>query len=405
MRLLGHKAVKNVFNPPALMARRLRYFALALLVGVTYLALFHTVNFQDSPEWLKEVQTNLDLSEEKLVVVKTKARSRTYDSAVSQLRTAEFPRTDGYKYHRNSSRLARGISDPRPTSVGKEGLTQSNLTHNPTKRCVSVMFWGRLGNCLFQFASGYAIAKSNAMDLCLHRSYLTSYFHLEKDIRIIEKAEMETFKRVKEKQLPIHQQQFGNLKQFKTDIFLDGFLQAWRYFENYESDVKSKLRFQDDIIRDADSFINSSLKHSSNNARGKITTVGIHVRRGDMTSENMVALTGPLPDMAYFNSAMAHFQSKYKNVLFFIASDDIDWCKRNFKSKNVVFSEKHSPVVDLAILSRTNHVIISVGTFSWWAGYLSGGEVVYPKKWPAEGSIYQRRLKMQDYYYPTWKSM
>ena len=34
---------------------------------------------------------------------------------------------------------------------------------------------------------------------------------------------------------------------------------------------------------------------------------------------------------------------------------------------------------DLAILARCNHTILSYGTYSFWAGYLSGGLRVIPK--------------------------
>ena len=34
---------------------------------------------------------------------------------------------------------------------------------------------------------------------------------------------------------------------------------------------------------------------------------------------------------------------------------------------------------DLAILARCNHTILSYGTYSFWAGYLSGGMRVIPK--------------------------
>ena len=38
---------------------------------------------------------------------------------------------------------------------------------------------------------------------------------------------------------------------------------------------------------------------------------------------------------------------------------------------DVIISRGNTPCVDLAILSVCDHVIQSVGTFSWWAAYLS----------------------------------
>ena len=41
-------------------------------------------------------------------------------------------------------------------------------------------------------------------------------------------------------------------------------------------------------------------------------------------------------------------------------------------------SDVGAPGADLALLAACNHLVVTHGTFSFWAAYLAGGEVVAP---------------------------
>jgi galactoside 2-L-fucosyltransferase 1/2 len=58
--------------------------------------------------------------------------------------------------------------------------------------------------------------------------------------------------------------------------------------------------------------------------------------------------------------------------------------------------------VDLSVLSMCNHTIASTGTFSWWAGYLAGGQTIYCKNWPRAGSPMQKMINTNEYFLPHW---
>jgi hypothetical protein len=66
------------------------------------------------------------------------------------------------------------------------------------------------------------------------------------------------------------------------------------------------------------------------NRTGEITMyIGIHVRRGDM----LKAQTYRLPDFAYYERAMACYRRMYNFLTkFLVASDDKQWCQKNFIS-------------------------------------------------------------------------
>ncbi|KAK2150058.1 hypothetical protein LSH36_426g02041 [Paralvinella palmiformis] len=73
---------------------------------------------------------------------------------------------------------------------------------------------------------------------------------------------------------------------------------------------------------------------------------------------------------------MEYFKTKYNKVQFIVASDDLDWCKENIKDQHIIYYN-HDSIMDLAILSFSNHIITSIGTYSWWVGWLCRGTTIY----------------------------
>lgn len=85
--------------------------------------------------------------------------------------------------------------------------------------------------------------------------------------------------------------------------------------------------------------------------------------------------------MPYFKNAISYFG---KDKLYLIISDDIEWCKKNFKGNNFFFSEGESSIVDLYLQTMCNHNIISNSSFSWWGAWLNNNPekiVIAPKNW------------------------
>ena len=61
-----------------------------------------------------------------------------------------------------------------------------------------------------------------------------------------------------------------------------------------------------------------------------------------------------------------------------------------------------SATVDLAVLAGCDHFIMSMGTYSWWAGWLTGGIVVYYRHPAREGSRYSKIFNHADFFPPHW---
>ena len=82
---------------------------------------------------------------------------------------------------------------------------------------------------------------------------------------------------------------------------------------------------------------------------------------------------------------MDYFREEFQNVVFLWVSDDMEWGEANFRTMKDIFfvgsgdnSDDESIGYDLAILARSNHSIVTRGTFSMWSALLAGGEYYGP---------------------------
>lgn len=134
-------------------------------------------------------------------------------------------------------------------------------------------------------------------------------------------------------------------------------------------------------------------------------TVGLHVRRGDFLAHGHQEYGYNVAPREYFTNAIKWFTDRFgKNIVFLVASDDLDWCKQNldFQGAQHVMSGSATAMDDFAMLVSADHHIISVGSYGWWAAYLGGGHVVYYRDWPRPGSPHASHHNPTDYYFWDW---
>jgi galactoside 2-L-fucosyltransferase 1/2 len=88
-------------------------------------------------------------------------------------------------------------------------------------------------------------------------------------------------------------------------------------------------------------------------------------------------------------------------------SDGLDWVKLNVKShaSAIVLSDNKRGEGDLAILTLCDDIIMTVGSFGWWAGWLAGGTTIYWKDYPKPHSDLAVHFNTVDYYPKNWIGM
>ena len=140
------------------------------------------------------------------------------------------------------------------------------------------------------------------------------------------------------------------------------------------------------------------------------TFIGVHVRRTDYRQWMTRFVDGGLVGADYLRRALALMRRRHPDALFVVASDDLDWCRRELRAPDVVLAGdgvQTQPGGDLALLAACNHSVLTHGTFGFWAAYLAGGEVVKPTGYgPKETAVdlNVRRAHLDWSYIPAFSS-
>ena len=153
---------------------------------------------------------------------------------------------------------------------------------------------------------------------------------------------------------------------FRNNYYI-GYWQAYRYI----LDLEFKLK-------DSQNLINTKVKEKILNSNA----VSIGVRRGDYVKLGVI-----ICDIEYYKKAINLIDKKLDNPIFYIFSDDIQWCRKNIKLSDKHFfveANKDTPFENMELMSLCKHNIISNSTYEWWGAFLNKNEkkiVIYPKKW------------------------
>jgi len=193
-------------------------------------------------------------------------------------------------------------------------------------------------------------------------------------------------------------------------IFMNGFFQSWKYTSSIERRLRQHFVFLPEIRQFVDDFMAASRPPGW---LANFVRVGVHVRRGDMLTDEKINFGYTTPGSRYFAHAMRYFVDRFDRIQFIVVSSDIDWCRDNLAEfamtlrhrVNITYFPPHSRAEDFAVLASCEHVIMSTGTYGWWAGWLVRGTTIYYAGWPRNGSTLDSKFTREDYFPPTWIGM
>ena len=283
-----------------------------------------------------------------------------------------------------------------------------------------------LANNMWIYASAYSIARYNGMMLKLRKSFdLASAFKLDYG-QVLRDEEYNSINWLEVTDTDV-QTPCCKWMQYHEDIFnlssvlqhncsknvrLNGYFQSWYYFQKYEKDIRRQFTFDSDVSKKVQNFLVNALTKwetdhikltNASQLAKKLVFVGIHVRLGDWLNADRHSFH------LYIRDAMSYFAVKFPHVCFVVCSNDIGWCRGNVglseqlsANHSVVFSEHNDRVTDLAILSKCNHSIITLGTYGWWSAYLAGGITLYYHRAQLFIGRSQFTTNESHYFYPGW---
>lgn len=259
----------------------------------------------------------------------------------------------------------------------------------------SIGYLGRLGNQLFQFSSAVGIGKKKRYGVEFPIENCSRFANngpidpksgqttqVKCDLLDCFDIPQSYFRPISE----LHPSGIYSERDFKfnpevlslpphTDLY--GYFQDERYFKDDRDLILSILRFKKEYENAGQEFISE--------LSPKFQKVSLHIRRGDYT---LYPDHHPVCSMEYYRSAMNKFDLEVTKFLVF--SDDIEWCKGEFKGDQFIFVDSGSPYTDLRIMSLCDHHIIANSSYSWWGAWLNTKEnkrVIAPSRWfgPAIG--------------------
>ena len=275
-------------------------------------------------------------------------------------------------------------------------LQKTDLMNSKTG-ILCVMLTAGLGNNIFQFASTFGIAMSKNMTFIVNRnSYINYVFKLNVNFTN-DYSVCKTFKVAIEKLSGTYDEKLLSYNS-SQNLRIGHYLQSWKYFYQFRKEIREQLIFQDPIQDYVNKHIDLILYERGISSRKNITLVGVHVRRGDKLQYKDVNVAS----QEYLHNAVHYFRKKYGKVLFIVASNGMEWTKKNMPKDIIVKYIQGTTEADLAMLASCDHVITTIGTFSWWSGWLAGGEVTYVKSPAKPGTPLAHWLNYKDYFDPEW---
>jgi len=260
---------------------------------------------------------------------------------------------------------------------------------------------GGLGNQMFQFACGRALAHRHSVELKLDHSFLENRKHQEGftyrnyelnafgiNLRIndIELKKVQIMRYISKILTMQHYYKYVEEKDpYRANIifpnypklYLSGYFQSEKYFAEISEIIQRDFTF----IKPQSEYQNLI------NYIGEIENpISVLIRRDDF-----IKLKGDfLLKMEYYKRAIDIIKSEVRNPHFLIFTiGDTKWVKEHFKvDADFEIVENENPDLrgfeKMRLISLCKHNIIANSSFGWWGAWLNKNNekiVVVPKKW------------------------
>ena len=256
---------------------------------------------------------------------------------------------------------------------------------------------GGLGNQLFQYAAGRAVALHHKVPLKLdltifeanklHNGYRLDQFAIQSDIATkneifnLKGGNNVLFSALRKAGFVKRKSYFKEKRgsHFDASIFKNNFIYLDGYWQNelYFSDIRELLLRELSPISSMNDLGNAYLEPIKNS-----NSVSLHVRRGDYLNLKNVGVL----DVDYYMKSVEYIRSNVEKPIFFIFSDDLEWCKNSlgFLEGCIYVDRTQTEIDDLKLMSFCQHNIIANSSFSWWGAWLNQNPkktVIAPKSW------------------------
>lgn len=263
---------------------------------------------------------------------------------------------------------------------------------------------GGLGNQLFQYAAGLAMALKFKDTLSLDitgyeeggqakfdtlRKYRLFPFAISGNVAVQEEAlRARNPYGIVSRVLRVFNQKI--LRKFYLDFDPDIFEKKRTYIEGFFQSEKNFIDIGNVIRKEftlKKEFESAAFQTKKNSIVNDAASVAVHIRRGDYVKDKVTNSYFGTCSKEYYVEAIQYMNSKVKDPTLYFFSDDIEWVKQEFKDVGKAVFVSDGTLEDyeeLILMSLCSHNIIANSSFSWWGAWLNRNEakiIVAPKKW------------------------
>lgn len=161
------------------------------------------------------------------------------------------------------------------------------------------------------------------------------------------------------------------------NCYYEGFWQCIKYFKEIKPLLQDVFSHPEPNCYNKELISQISLSNS----------VGVHIRRGDYLKEpEFCGICG----VDYYRKGIERILSDGESHVFYIFSNDMDWCKNNIEpliGDNQLYyvtgNKGKASCWDMFLMTYCKDLIIANSSFSWWGAFLNGrvSRVIAPEPW------------------------
>ncbi|MCK6404945.1 MAG: alpha-1,2-fucosyltransferase [Rhodocyclaceae bacterium] len=272
---------------------------------------------------------------------------------------------------------------------------------------------GGLGNQMFQYAAGRALATTHGAEFLVDiRDLIATPQHqgfelltiFDCPVRLADKAHLRSvlgwqsspttqrlFRqpllaglRTRHLVIEPYFDYWPGFRKLSPPSYLTGYWQSEHYFHDFADIIRSDFSFRRPL---ADHNLTLEKRISETNS------VSLHIRRGDYVSNPQFFATHGVCSTEYYESAIKYVSDRIPSPRFYVFSDDMEWVRSHLKIRHpccyVEYNKGTDSYIDMQLMSRCKHNIIANSSFSWWGAWLNGNSdklVVAPARWFANNT-------------------
>jgi hypothetical protein len=266
---------------------------------------------------------------------------------------------------------------------------------------------GGLGNQMFCYAAGRAVALRNGVELkldirsypdCdqrifeLHRYQIAATVATETELLAADRRSLHKPVNRALKKLRFWQS-YGQTPHFRQrgfaydpeihkvgpSAYLEGLFQCEQFFQGADDTLRKEFTPKE-------SLDSANAEMAARILSGN--SVSLHVRRTDYVNDPKYRhLVSPC-SLEYYQAAIELMQNRLKDFQVFVFSDEPEWCQKNLRIEApctiVNLNGTDKPWLDMHLMSKCRHHVLANSTYSWWGAWLANNDdqlVVAPKKW------------------------